>query len=1189
MSLKLVEMNYPTDSSVLSGLLRSKNIPVPNSLSNAPNLAFTSHEALGAVADHADIKNAFPCTYGRARISLQNSVKSETNKPIKMACVLSGGQAPGGHNVIAGIYDYIKKISESSVMFAFLDGPQGIYNGQYCIIDDNMMQNYRNTGGFDMIGSGRHKIEKPIEFQNSMAVCTALDLDGLIVIGGDDSNTNAAVLAEYFEANNCKTKVCGAPKTIDGDLKVDPYIPISFGFDTACRTYSELIGNLGQDTLSSQKYYHFVRLMGRAASNIALECALQTRPNICLISEEIEQKQLTLLQITNDIVNVILKRNKDGKDYGIVVLPEGLIEFIPEFNSLIKEINDILANGVEPTEAGVKNLLSTNNQAVFSYLPDNIKQQLLLDRDPHGNVQVAKIETERLLAQTVSNELLKLKLSGEYKGDFMPQFHSFGYEGRSGFPSMFDSTYCYVLGQTVAAMIHLGHNGMIASVTNLHKPVADWQCGGVPITMMCHMEKRHGHMKAVIKKALVELDGKPFKAFAEQRDYWAIYDLYRSPGPIQFFGDHSSVELCITLNLELLGSDERLNMDNLRAAMAIQDKKMHFGIFNHSVLSTPLSKNILSDLQRQRLLYKPLLCPALSSNPVCIPLAGTQCKRSIDRVVLEKEFPITYGSNLVSIVASTTTESEFKPINIGVVFTGRQAPGGHDILSGLFDSIGPNSKLIGFVGGSEGLLRNHSVVLTASEIDAYRGQGGFELLARSQDSFKNDDFALILSTCVSNNLSGLVLIGGARTSSNAAYLAEYFANNKCPTNIITVPVDISGSLKDEFVETTVGFDTATKVACQVVGNNATDGASAKKYYYFMRLMGQEPSHSALEVALVTKPNFVILAEEVETRHMTLADIVRAIADVVEKRAKQKKNYGTVLIPEGLIDCIPELKLLGSELDVAFSEVGSAATIDTALIRSKLTIWSRALLDSLPEFMQAELLLSRGSENKTLLSQAETERMLAHFVDIELGYRKKKGTYTGSFSVVCSFIGYQARGALPSNFDVNYAYNLGFAAISLIKSGYNGYMAVINQLKQPVNEWKAHGVPLTAFLTLSNNLERSGDLGKASIKKAKVDVNGPAYSKLVEVKNNVASSTTDLYANAGPLQYFGPTELTNSVPCTIALESSDYYKDYDALKQALLHIEGSCKIGCSPSLLHIATKSLCNLQEIIEAFNAATDK
>ena len=445
--------------SPLQRIGKDRPLQLPDVLKST-KICLQTKEALGAVADHDDIKARFPCTYGRARVLLEadpSSMSETATRALRVGVILSGGQAPGGHNVISGIYDYIKKLSPDSEMIGFLNGPQGLYNAEYCIIDDQLMDSYRNTGGFDMIGSGRHKIEKPEHFHASMNTCVALKLDGVVIIGGDDSNTNGAVLAEYFEANNCSTKVCGAPKTIDGDLKVDPYIPISFGFDTACRTYSELIGNVGQDTLSSQKYYHFIRLMGRAASNIALECALQTRPNVCLISEEVEAKKSTLIEITKQVVDVILERSqKFKKNYGMILLPEGLIEFLPEFNCLISDINEVLARGTEATEDKVKKELSPANQEVFSYLPENIKQQLLLDRDPHGNVQVAKIETEKLLAQTVAIELGKLAREGKYTGQFSPQYHSYGYEGRSCIPSEFDATYCYALGQNVGALLAQG-------------------------------------------------------------------------------------------------------------------------------------------------------------------------------------------------------------------------------------------------------------------------------------------------------------------------------------------------------------------------------------------------------------------------------------------------------------------------------------------------------------------------------------------------------------------------------------------------------------------------------------------------------------------------------------------------------------------------------------------------------------
>ena len=653
---------------------------------------------------------------------------------------------------------------------------------------------------------------------------------------------------------------------------MDPYIPISFGFDTACRTYSELIGNLGQDTLSSQKYYHFVRLMGRAASNIALECALQTRPNVCLISEEVEEKKMTLSQITQEVVEVILARSQEGKDYGLVLLPEGLIEFIPEFNNLISEINDVLATGVETTESAVMPHLSVNNKAVFAYLPENIKQQLLLDRDPHGNVQVAKIETERLLAQTVQMELESLRKDGKYKGTFTPIFHSYGYEGRSGLPSSFDATYCYVLGQNVGAMLSLGCNGLISSVTNLQAPVSEWKCGGVPITMMCHMEKRHGHMKPVIKKALVELDGEPFKCFLSQRADWAKYDLYRSPGPIQYFSGSASVELCITLTLELMKSDVRMSLNDIEIAKNLQKKSTRYGNYLFSPV-TGQANSIMSISQKDRSQYQPTLCSILdkNNNSVCEERQSTQCRNVSDKLIMKSIFQHTYGANLVSIECKVPGSSIIpsKPLIVGVAFCGRQSPGGHDVIAGLLDSLPMGSTLIGFVGGTLGLIANHGVTITSEHIASYRGSGGFELLCRSIDNINSLCFDSISTTCSSKKLDGLILIGGSRTNTVAAYLAEYLKSQNCPTTIVTTPVDCTGALRNEFVESTVGFNTCSKVAGQIVGNNATDGASAKKYYYFMRLLGSSPSHSTLEVALITKPNFVILAEEVVAQNMTL--------------------------------------------------------------------------------------------------------------------------------------------------------------------------------------------------------------------------------------------------------------------------------------------------------------------------------
>ena len=1150
-----------SECSVLQGIRRTEMPMLPSVLSNPCAVTAVAHEPLSATDE--DVKSKFPCTFGGKRVSIEldpTCGSEASSRPMRIGLVLSGGQAPGGHNVIAGVYDCIKKVSPESVLIGFTDGPQGIYNNKYITIDDARMDLYRNMGGFDMLGSGRHKIEKPEEFSASMTNCQNLKLDGLIVIGGDDSNTNAAVLAEYFAANNCNTKVAGCPKTIDGDLKVSPYIPISFGFDSATRTFSEFIGNLASDTLSTQKYWHFVRLMGRDASNIALECALQTRPNVCLISEEVEHKAMSMQQISQYVANIIVSRSTNsGKNYGIVLLPEGLIEFIPEFEVLIAQINDVLATGVETTIEAVYPKLTPENQVSFNYLPISIKQQILLERDPHGNVQVAKIETERLLAQTVEAELAALKAAGKYNGTFFPQFHSFGYEGRSGLPSPFDATYCYSLGYNAGCIIKLGLSGLMSSVTGLDSDVANWQCGGVPITSMCRMEKRHGKLKPVIKKNLVELDQTPFKVFAAQREAWATYDLYRSPGPMQFFSGALAVELCITLTLELKGSDVRVDAASTASLLELQrTSSRRCGDILSVVMTEAAAKAAFSENQRLRLAYSPALCSVFSSGkvaPMVVKTEETQCRKQLDVEAIRRAFPRTYGSKLVRLEPHGTNAPHLNslPMRVGVVVSGRQSPGAHDVIAALVDSLaarGDGSSLIGFIGGTHGLFKNHTTPLTPEKIAYYRGQAGVELLARTEDTIKPINYGDLINSCKANGIEHLVILGGSRSVSQAAYLSEYLLSTECNIQVVCVPVDASGSLKNDLIETNVGFDTVTKTAAQIVGNNATDGASAKKYYYFIRLMGQEYSHVCMEVALQTKPNFAILLEEVEQKSMSLLDITRAIADVIEARAAVGKNYGTVLVPDGLIDAIPEFKFLISELDALYLS-NPRNMFSMAAMKASMTHWSRTILERLPEFMQVALFLGRGSDGKINVSQIETEKLLAHFVEIELGYRKKRGEYKGSFSAVCSFVGYQARGSLPSNFDVNYGYNLGRTAAALLSSGEcSGYVACIHNLKEPVSQWTPGAIPLCALL------ECKSPGAEAQIPRARVDLSSPAYESFASSLKT--SAVQDRYENPGPIQFQGPDSITNSVPYTLAISKGDYLADVKAVHSTIDKIANSCR-------------------------------
>jgi pyrophosphate--fructose-6-phosphate 1-phosphotransferase len=504
-------------------------------------------EPTQAIANQSEIRELFPNTYGQPVARIVEGTSEIAQQPLTVGVILSGGQAPGGHNVIAGLFDGLKKGHPQSRLLGFLGGPIGLINGKYIEITADLIDHYRNTGGFDIIGSGRDKIETQEQLEKVAQVAQELGLNGVVIIGGDDSNTNAAVLAEFFKKKGSSTQVVGCPKTIDGDLK-NAYIETSFGFDTACKTYSELIGNIARDSLSAKKYWHFIKLMGRSASHIALECALQTQPNICLIGEEVAAKKMTLNQIVEDVASVIAKRAEKGLNFGVALIPEGLIEFIPEIGVLIAQLSDVLAhdaegqkefdklNGLEAQLNWLKHHLKPENYQVFESLPVEIQKQLLLDRDSHGNVQVSLIETEKLIVEMVKRKLKAWSQEGRYKGKFSAQTHFFGYEGRCAFPSNFDADYCYSLGFTAFVLFQNGLTGYLSSVRNTHKSADEWVCGGIPITMMMNIEQRHGKPKPVIKKALVELDGKPFKTFTAHRESWALESAYLFPGAIQYYG-----------------------------------------------------------------------------------------------------------------------------------------------------------------------------------------------------------------------------------------------------------------------------------------------------------------------------------------------------------------------------------------------------------------------------------------------------------------------------------------------------------------------------------------------------------------------------------------------------------------------------------------------------------------------------
>ncbi len=531
---------------------------LPKALKNGASVGVEVGNPTTAVADADKIAELFKATYGAPELTFVDG-NCSSKDAINVGVILSGGQAPGGHNVIAGIFDGIKSLNENSKLYGFLGGPGGYVDNDYIELTAEIIDAYRNTGGFDIIGSGRTKLETTEQFDKGQANCEKLGIKAVVIIGGDDSNTNAALLAEYYAANNVDIKVIGCPKTIDGDLKNEK-IETSFGFDTATKVYSELIGNIQRDANSAKKYWHFIKLMGRSASHIGLECALKTQPNICIISEEVEAKKQTLDEIVSSIADVVATRAANNENFGVALIPEGLVEFVPEMKALIAELNDLLAhegdafNALETEDAKRAFLiekLSATTSAVYASLPELIQNQLMLDRDPHGNVQVSLIETEKLLIQMVAKKLSEMKANGKFVGKFGAQNHFFGYEGRCAAPSNFDADYTYSLGYNAAALIGLGKTGYMSSVQNLTAPADEWICGGIPVTMMMNVERRHGEDKPVIKKALTELDGAPFKEFASKRDKWAIETSYVYPGPIQYWGPSEVCDITTeTLKLE---------------------------------------------------------------------------------------------------------------------------------------------------------------------------------------------------------------------------------------------------------------------------------------------------------------------------------------------------------------------------------------------------------------------------------------------------------------------------------------------------------------------------------------------------------------------------------------------------------------------------------------------------------------
>eukprot|EP00698_Gefionella_okellyi_P006250 TRINITY_DN15641_c0_g1_i1.p1 TRINITY_DN15641_c0_g1~~TRINITY_DN15641_c0_g1_i1.p1 ORF type:complete len:1234 (+),score=321.17 TRINITY_DN15641_c0_g1_i1:35-3703(+) len=1143
-----------------------------------------------AAGDEAQIAKHFPCTYGQPMVELRATTSVPPKKILNIGVVLSGGQASGGHNVIAGIYDFMQRLgAPGSKLYGFLDGPAGIFKHRYRELDGDYIKPYRNQGGFDMIGSGRDKIETEQQFASSAAICEQLHLNGLVVIGGDDSNTNAALLAEYFKARKSATAVIGVPKTIDGDLK-NELIETSFGFDTACKLYSELIGNVMIDANASQKYYHFVRLMGRAASHIALECALQTHPNVCLIGEEMSAHNITLSQIQKSLCDTIVERSRRHKDFGVVLVPEGLIEFIPEVSALINELNNLLAKGHKADET-IANQLTFNSSALFHFLPVDIRAQLLLERDPHGNVQVSKIETEALLIYLCEHELRARHERGEYNGVFSTQTHFFGYEGRCPPPSVFDATYCYSLGFAAGALVDVGCTGYMSCVRNLAQSQDHWSIGGAPITSFMNIELRKGKPNPVIRKALVELNGLPFVTFAQLRDAWRIDDHYRNPGPIQYEGPsrHSiTFTLQSTTNCDLVAQVQPQSSD-----APVTQEVQRFD--DQPAFVTYKSRADFSSVQWERLSYVPKL-PAVLQSPFQVVDGDAAGYEMLDPTQLQAFYPNLFAQPLAEILPTRATFeflqspsiSKTRPLRVGVVFNGRQCPGGHNVVYGIFDMLHRHrngSTLIGFLGGSLGMFAGHHTVITERLLSMYRNQGGFDLLGRSVDRIRGEkDYRATAAVCQKLRLDGLVIVGGHYSMSDAARVAEYFLANSVPTRVIGVPGTVDGDLKGPFIEMPFGFDTASKVYSQLIGNIAIDCNSNKKYWYFIRLMGRAPSWVTLECALQTHPNVVLIGEEIAAKKRTLTDITRYIADAICLRASHDKNYGILLIPEGLVAMIPEVGLLIDELNSIFHRK-EAMTAETVI--ELFTPWSRALFQTLPPSIQKQLLIERESHGSVQLSQIHTEKLLEDLVAAELKRRKTAGQYKGAFACIGHYIGYQGRSALPSEFDCNLAYTLGFTAAVLLAEGRTGHMASARGLTSAVENWTVGGIPFTALMTAAVTTDDNdtavlmspvaGSANGPSIDAKHVDLGGKAFARLCA--NRARWLEGDDYHNPGPVQFTG--KAASLINLTLVEEQNDMMQRLMTVFEQLRDIKRVCRVGYSDDVLDAALVGLSSLSQILD--------
>lgn len=1068
------------------------------------------------------LRSLFPHTIDTPFVKLVpgSSAGSSGDKPLKVGVVLSGGQAAGGHNVICGVYDYIQRVNPASVLYGFKGGPHGVYSGEYVVLTKDIVDEYRNMGGFDMIKSGRHKIETEEQKHASLEVCKKLQLDGLVVIGGDDSNTNAAILAEYFKTHASSTQVVGCPKTIDGDLK-NYFVEISFGFDTACRTYSCSIGNLMAQTLTQRDVYQFVRLMGRSASLLTLECALRCHPNMTFIGEEVLARKQSLKQLVCMTADLVEARGKLGKFYGVILLPEGLIEFIPEVGELIREINTIVAAGDFD-----KNKLSAACREVLEMLPQHTQQQLLLDRDPHGNVQVALIHTEKLLLELTAKELERRKYSNPFNG----RCSYLGYEGRSGFPSDFDATYCYGLGNVAGALIQNKGTSCMAVLKGMScsNDVRSWQPAGIPLTRMMNLENRKGKKNVpVIKKFLVDIDKPLFKAFEQVRDAWKLLDVYLLPGPMQL--DEQQPQLPYTLTgpppLEKLLPAAAAAACNQQQQLQ-QGHRLYFELLPH--LRSPLQQAraaAAAEAPQQLLQQQATLAP---SN------VGELLQQQQQQLV-KQLFPKTAATQggKFNVTNAATPEK----VKVGVVMVGEATPGLSNVALGIVEKVTAAGGEVFGVLGRDGFS---SVSTLKNDFLLQKNLNGFPLLGRTAHGEQQllAPGGPLAAAC---SLDVLVVLRG--TFMGSAALAEQLQQRGDKTKIINVCGDSDFCLSDPspclqalqrlsgvnvicccggkekkiFCEKTqkiicdasgaaaLGFDSQTKAAAELVGNLMTDSKSASKYFYFCKVGGGRGAEA--EITLQTHPNISLLSPA--CAGLTPVQVSQQVANAVAARCAEKKNYGVLVLNEDFFITNKALRSVALTLSCNGGNVSSLTGSDAAVFASLPISFQKIFLENFTN----EFNFPAKAAAFPILD------CLAAMVSQELKKRKTEGNFSGSFSPICFDLTDQVRGSFPSAYDCSLGYTLGLMCGALaispsMKTLPSAAVFISNPTASP-SSFSPLVVPLSVAAVACGLSAAAGafDLQQETPSQA---VAAAAVNTAVQEKEFLQK---DFYLNSGPIQFY----------------------------------------------------------------------